>query len=756
MSDILTLDGCRPTPLASYLKALGVLRLVAEQVDRAARGSWRGERFQLKTALDRDGLCRFFLEDYAPTPIIAPWNGGSGFYPRDAKDGITAIGASASIRFNRYRGAIALGTRLIAERRLTERPTDLAKSALIAGVRAEADETTVSWLDAAVALTLDRTAFPPLLGTGGNDGRLDFTNNFMQRLTELIDPNTGCARVKSRPVLENALFASPTVGLSSAAIGQFSPGAAGGVNSTSGYEGVARVNGWDYVLMLEGALIFAGGVSRRLEGSNQAYLSYPFTVRAAGAGFGTASLEEQADSRGELWVPLWDRPATLAEVRVLFREGRLSLGTRPARDGLDAARAVARLGADRRVRSFERYGFVKRQGLAYLAAPLGRRLVTPNPAGELVSDLDKGRWLDRLRSSVTGPETAAGFRNTVRGLEDSLFDLVGRPQEPLLVQAVLIAVGRLGRLIADRPKLQESLHPPPHLSRAWIAAADNSSREFRLAAALAGLRAKLSEQGSANKADVAEAPATGADQAATRYGLYMRQHLAPLDPSRPVDYPAWSAEKGGALAVWGSGGLIDNLCAVAQRRLLEGSRLPDKPFSASVAVSDGTAVPVAVDSDGIAAFLEASEGFDEGVANLMAGLAWVEPAPLGGKLQVAALPFAYVALKPMFATRAAFARLDRELPDMPIPPALPALLISGQVEDALRLGQERARASGLPTPFLSPRRNGAVRRPFDIRFGRRLLAALIIPVMDGVLHACLNQAYPSDEETDDAAKSEAA
>jgi hypothetical protein len=37
------------------------------------------------------------------------------------------------------------------------------------------------------------------------------------------------------------------------------------------------------------------------------------------------------------------------------------------------------------------------------------------------------------------------------------------------------------------------------------------------------------------------------------------------------------------------------------------------------------------------------------------------------------------------------------------------------------------------------------------RLGRRLLAALIIPVRDSVLHICLEQSYPPDKETDDAA-----
>ncbi len=34
------LGGCAPTPLANYLKALGILRVVAEQADAEARGWW--------------------------------------------------------------------------------------------------------------------------------------------------------------------------------------------------------------------------------------------------------------------------------------------------------------------------------------------------------------------------------------------------------------------------------------------------------------------------------------------------------------------------------------------------------------------------------------------------------------------------------------------------------------------------------------------------------------------------------------------
>jgi CRISPR-associated protein Csx17 len=121
----LVLDGCTPEPLMGYLKALGVLRLVSEQADPDARGFWRDSVFVLETKLDRDGLAKFFLEKYSPTPLLAPWNGGSGFYikldldqfldtegkevefkGREAVDAVNAVEASDSERLDRYRGQI--------------------------------------------------------------------------------------------------------------------------------------------------------------------------------------------------------------------------------------------------------------------------------------------------------------------------------------------------------------------------------------------------------------------------------------------------------------------------------------------------------------------------------------------------------------------------------------------------------------------------------------------------------------------------
>ena len=46
-------------------------------------GTLAREAFVLGTTLTDEELVRFFLDEYRPSPIISPWNGGSGFFPND-------------------------------------------------------------------------------------------------------------------------------------------------------------------------------------------------------------------------------------------------------------------------------------------------------------------------------------------------------------------------------------------------------------------------------------------------------------------------------------------------------------------------------------------------------------------------------------------------------------------------------------------------------------------------------------------------
>ena len=205
MSHVLELRGCTPEPLMAYLKALGIFRLVAEQKDKEARAWWYNDTFMLRSALDRDALVEFFLEKYKPTPIVSPWNGGSGFYPKDNSKAMKAILELESPRFQLWNEVVSIGKGIVSRGGGTDKKT--LKEWTLAQCRAEFPDDALDWLDAAYVLTAGGAKFPPLLGTGGNDGRLEFSNNFMQNVVSALNiderPN-GVAVARNRLVA--ALF----------------------------------------------------------------------------------------------------------------------------------------------------------------------------------------------------------------------------------------------------------------------------------------------------------------------------------------------------------------------------------------------------------------------------------------------------------------------------------------------------------------------------------------------------------------------
>ena len=512
----IVLAGCAPVPLASYLKALGVFRLVAEQKDKGARGCWRDEAFVLGTTLTDEELVRFFLDEYRPSPIISPWNGGSGFYfqegksnekdaatgkkfktgVRDQPTAATRIldsfaATKSNDRLALYKGVISQTRDALRELNLVEAPADDKKRALVTRLRARLPEECLTWLDAAVALAGETLVFPPLLGSGGNDGNLDFSSNFMQRLADVIDPETGVSGSGARAPLESALFGSATTAAGKGAIGQFAPGAAGGPNATAGFERGTLINSWDYILMLEGALLFAASATRRLgTAADPSALSYPFTVRTTSAAGAGAAMSDEGDARGEIWLPLWDCSASLARILALFSEGRATLGRRPAQDGLDFARATATLGVNRGVAAFQRFGFLQRSGKAYVAAPMSRVRVQHNLRADLLNDLDRGAWLQSFRHYARGNNAPARLRSSALRFDEAVFAMT-QDASARAAQRVLIAVGEAAAYLVSSPKARDpkegKQRPPPRLRSAWFHAADDGSPEFRIAAALAGL-----------------------------------------------------------------------------------------------------------------------------------------------------------------------------------------------------------------------------------------------------------------------------
>src|SRR5713226_6259345 len=150
------LAGCTPEPLMAYLKALGILRVVSEQKDAEARGWWKNEVFWLRSSLDRDALVSFFVDEYRPTPIVAPWAGGSGFFKKDNKQAVNALSESNSQRVRLYTEVIDKVKAIIKEEHISEIPRDDDKAHLIRRYRSELPDEVVAWMDAAMVLQKDK------------------------------------------------------------------------------------------------------------------------------------------------------------------------------------------------------------------------------------------------------------------------------------------------------------------------------------------------------------------------------------------------------------------------------------------------------------------------------------------------------------------------------------------------------------------------------------------------------------------------
>jgi len=733
----------------NYLKALGVLRLVSNNSsgDLGIRGYWQDGVFSLKTALSKGALEEFFLKTYIPTPIVVPWS-GSDFFDvklttvepqfKETPAGamiIAAFAATKHHRFAPYRTAIVdslkgLQTTGIEKK---EQMKGEAKARFLALLRGSADPQVADWIDAAAVIEQSKPVFTAMLGSGGgSDGNTHFSDNFMQNIWDVF-PEFDSQRItkKGREVevnttdiclslLRNALFGTSTTHLVKKRTSSlFDGGAVGGPNAGHGFERDAMLNPWNFILAVEGALCFAGALCRRAGVRLGSTPAFPFQVHASQNVASSVVEKEQAGK--ELWLPIWKRPSTAAELLQLFAEGRMQTGNRTASSGVDAARAVAELGVDRGLTGFQRFAILRGRigGDNYnTAIGLGLHAVRSRTHVDLLREVDQ--WLSIFRLGSFEKESEddrkkgnARFTSALRRIERATFDYC-RYGGARFFQGILVALGAAEQAVAGAPSFREKakgLRPLAHLSPEWVAAANDGSREFELALALANL-----------------------NDATERIGP-LRINLEPvaLEGSRA----AW-AEKNRAV-VWTAADLSRNLAAVLSRRVMDGLRAgsDSRPLASSHRVSLET----------ITAFI-GGELDEARISELIWGLilcntgeaAPVQPPSLEAT-NILPLPRAFALLKLLFLDLPAkqspgsllppelFEKLSFLYPD----PGILSLLRTGDVPAACQIAARRFRASGLqPRPQA---RDGARRRDeewaetaCDPAASSRLAAALLLPI----------------------------
>jgi CRISPR-associated protein Csx17 len=393
----------------------------------------------------------------------------------------------------------------------------------------------------------------------------------------------------------------------------------------------------------------------------------------------------------------------LAELRTLFGEGRAEVAGRPARDGVDFARAVTSLGVDRGIGQFVRLSFLKRSGKAYLAVPIGRFVVHQERRVDLLQELDP--WLYRFRTACADKNAPPRFRAGLRAVEQAIFDLC-RYGGPTFYQAILSALGRVERELAggERFCADRQLSPIAGLSPDWIVAANDGTPEFELAVALAGVFDPQEKIGS------------------LRANL---ERVVVWRGKRGKLAARW-AEKDRAV-VWNSASLPVNLAHVLARRMMDGDKegCENLPLAADNFVSLST----------VSQFL-AGELDDRRIEELLWGLVLVEQKPglvmrQSTDAEAPPLPRAYALLKLLFLPEPL--QVNGQPLRVKPEPEIVTLLGTSHIGQACRIAMRRLRASGLaPLPHPS---SGGVARDADWQEldhlktdGHRLAAALLLPV----------------------------
>ncbi|MBA3912929.1 MAG: type I-U CRISPR-associated protein Csx17 [Acidobacteriales bacterium] len=786
---VLELRGCTPEPLGNYLKGLGVFRLIAEQADPLTRAWWQDGFLWLHTKWSWDEIVSFFLcgigEEktpiYSPTPIFAPWGGRPGFYQdekkkdenKSARERLAVIRKlNKAGRFLTAQHTVQTTDDVLRSRKwthLSKEKRSKSKLDIIAAMRNAWGTSAVEWFDACLSLE-ENARFGFLYGTGGNEGSADITNNFWEMIEETIGlEDTGR---DTRELLVASIAGESRVGGTNRTAGQHFPLSGDSANCGQTYSGSSSTNPWDMILMMEGAVLFAGATTKRLSQEGKGKAAFPFMIEHLATGESSTSMKDEAKQdkqiircRAEFWMPLWQSPTSLPGIKALLSEGRLQrLSGEQGEHTLHALEAIKTLGVSRGIGTFHRVALFERRGQgSYLAASLGfystSRSVESFAAQLAELDGFREQVYRNLREGPGMPDRIMRARQRFHATLATLF----QQDEPSALSTeamleVMSGVSAIEREVALLKERERILSPCPPLSTSWFLDGGDGP-EYGLARAIAGIAAW------------GESSSDGRTKPAVES---VRTYLLPV--ARQGKWWVWSNTA--RTAVWARGASLEiNLAAVLRRRLIDYQRgvglgLPlwnscGATFRDLLAywhgeVNESRLVDLIYSLSLIDAgqwderSISNRQNRDEPTPDLQTGAVWFDPdgqaqirrEPLDGKIldtrdmQAAfELPRIYHLLKLCFIG----GRLPRRpvegstvwrSGDEPFPPMcldVLTLVEAGHVSEAVQLVSRRLRAKGYP----------AVLREADMRAldldsdqSRRLAGLLMIPVRQpGVLAA---------------------
>jgi CRISPR-associated protein Csx17 len=646
---VLRFAGIRPDNLGNYLAGLGLLSALSSNLEwRGLRGCWRDGCFVISACeLTREQVESYLLNHWKPTPYSRWW--------ADKQKADTKAKGDQNI----WR---ARSTEAICNVRLLD--------SHIVGVR--------------------RNQFNPVLGTGGNIGKRDLAKAYETALGLTYKSE----RVNASGWLNATLYAefdTPLPDLTSA--GTWFVYANKTFNSGQSWYREGQMSPWSFLLAMEGALLLAGGVARRLSANARPYAVFPFVTDVPSP----QSENEVGLVRAEFWAPLWKNPATLPEVRALLERGLARIGQRTAKAPHEFAIAASSAGVDAGVSEFVR--FVLRQTTSrqvYEAVPGERIEVGSTRSGEseLIEQIIP--WLDSLPY-----EKPKGKFYGLRGpVENAIIRLAERPNDAERWQRLWLLVAETQGRIDRNKDLRGRCRALDWLDAKWFERAWPSPPvEIQIACAIATI---------------------GSD---SEMPLLVNVFGVELSKIRT---PLFSGERRPQRAIWHNGEVVRLLAAVLERRLVDTDAAQPIPLEARRFCSAATIsafLSDAVDVEMIGRWIPALS-----LIRWAKEQAFTEPVLIGQSNYVPDEAFLLQALfRPLFYPCQLQIGGKDLFPDHLRPRAATArrllnLLRQGELSEAAQLAQNRYLAAG--RSIVLPRFNLSV----DYERIERIAASLLIPM----------------------------
>lgn len=520
---VVPLNGLNADALGSYLASLGLFSLVARQWPQA-RACWRNARFCLVGGPDKlDQVVEFVSEICEKST----WTRYDKPWDRYKKEDIKK---KTSTRTAQWRAL-------------------------------EAEERSLRLFGAHLALN-NRIRMNPILGTGGNAGQRKFDRGWgkaVQHLKKLSCDERESLKTDIRAFLE---------GQACKYLGDFSAGSWFGAGNKIYNHGTKKpfrkgeVQPLAMALACEGIPYFSGGSSRQFGSRRQFKGAFPFVTDA----MAPKGEDEVGRIEAEVWAPTWSQPMTEPELRSLFLRGRAELGGKGATSAAAFSVGVMDRGVDAGVAEFRRFSLLHTTS----SQTFESRLADVVPASGTASDGATKRALQLVTKFYSSlPQDRKGDKRSrffgLRGLlEQALVDFSVTRLSKTRTEQAWTLVDEITEVLfkIDQNRTFRGLNVRFQLLPGeWAVGLfreDPPDREARLALALSSL--------------------TGTPAApqfiAHRIGVKMAGGLWEFPDSRAPT------------SVWSDVGLTENLCVMAEQRVMEvlhGTN-PRPPFDAAIRV----------------------------------------------------------------------------------------------------------------------------------------------------------------------------